>query len=353
MIRTRDEYNERPGARKPEDRRPQLEMQRQAQIRTEALTGHSQWDSFLGYIQAALEGTEAQRNGWIELISDPLIHLIRNSVDHGLEPEEERLAAGKSASGKITIEARHEGNEVWILVSDDGRGLDREKLIQKGIERGLVTGDGTDMKDEEVFNLIFEPGFSTAKEVTNVSGRGVGMDVVKRNIEKIKGRVDVHTEKGVGTRFIIRIPLTLAIIEGMMVRVGESDYTVPILSIKETIRVFQKQVTTIADGQEYVKIRDQIFPVLRLHVLHRLETSKTKLENGVLLVLEHQRQTFCLFVDELVGLHQTVVKGLTGILSDVRGISGYTILGNGDVSLILDLGSLLDLAATPENLAVN
>lgn len=274
-------------------------------------------------------------------------------MDHGLEPAEERLAAGKPSTGKITIEARHEGNEVWILVADDGRGLDREKLLEKGKERGLVTGDGTNMSDDDVFNLIFEPGFSTAKEVTNVSGRGVGMDVVKRNVEKIKGRVDVHTEKGVGTEFIIRIPLTLAIIEGMLVRVGASDYTVPILSIIETLRVLPKQVTTTAEGQEYVKIREHIFPVLRLHELHQLETGKTKLEEGVLLVLENQRQTFCLFVDELVGLHQTVVKGLTGILSKVRGISGYTILGNGDVSLILDLGSLLAIAATPENQAIN
>lgn len=282
----------------------------------------------------------------VEMISDPLIHLIRNAADHGLEENEERLAAGKSEKGTITIEARHEGQEVWIVVQDDGKGLDRKKLIDKGIERGLVNGNGSEMSDSEVFALIFEPGFSTAKEVTNVSGRGVGMDVVKRNIEKIKGRVEIQSAPGKGTKFTIRIPLTLAIIEGMLVRVAGSQYTVPILSMKETIKVQRSQIVTTADGQEYVKIRGTILPCLRLYELHTLKPDYDKLEDGVLLILEHQDQTFGLLIDELIGLHQTVVKGLSGYLSRVRGISGYTILGNGDVSLILDPGSLLEIAET-------
>ena len=167
-----------------------------------------------------------------EQLADPLVHLVRNAIDHGIEPPAQRLAAGKPETGEIVIEAKHEGGEVWILITDDGKGLNRDKILTKGIERGLVKGDGSELTDNEIYNLIFEPGFSTADKVTDISGRGVGMDVVKKNIEKIKGRADVFSQQGKGARFILRIPLTLAIMEGMLVRVGQARYTIPILSIR-------------------------------------------------------------------------------------------------------------------------
>ncbi|MDH4224468.1 MAG: chemotaxis protein CheA [Deltaproteobacteria bacterium] len=284
----------------------------------------------------------------IELISDPLVHMIRNSVDHGIEPVEERLARRKPAKGTISIEARHEGGEVWVIVKDDGRGLNREKLLAKGIERGLVKGDGSDWRDEDVYRLIFEPGFSTASQVTDVSGRGVGMDVVKRNLERIKGRIDIFTVEKKGSRFTLRIPLTLAIIEGMLIRVGDRRYIIPMTSIRESIMIQTSDITETMDGQEIIMLRGNLYPVVRLHELHKITPVHTKLEDGLLMVMEHQGTTFCLFVDELLGQLQTVIKGLSGILGQVRGVSGCAILGDGDVSLILDVGTLIEMASIKE-----
>ncbi|MFH2129498.1 MAG: chemotaxis protein CheA, partial [bacterium] len=276
----------------------------------------------------------------VEQISDPLVHLVRNSIDHGIEPPDERAAAGKSKVGKLIIEAKYEGNEVWINIIDDGRGLNREKILAKGIERKLVLEEeAKDWPDEKVYKLIFEPGFSTADKITSVSGRGVGMDVVKRNIEKVKGHVDIKSSPGRGSTLGLRIPLTLAIIDGMLLRVGKSVYTAPLLSIRESIQV-QPENITIVQNREVVMIREQLVPVYRLHKLHNIEPQHTKLEDAILIVLEHQDDVFGLMVDELLGQYQTVIKGLSEYLGKIPGISGCSILSNGEVSLILDVADL-------------
>jgi len=277
----------------------------------------------------------------IEQISDPLVHLIRNAVDHGLESAEERLAAGKPETGRVTIEAKHSAGEVWIVVEDDGKGLDREKIIKKGIDRGLITSEDREMKDEEVWKMIFEPGFSTADQVSSISGRGVGMDVVKRNIEKLRGKVDVRSRTGSGTMFAVRIPLTLAIIEGMVVKVGANRYTIPINSIKESLQPKEGQITRTPDGLEIVSIRGELLPVIRLHDLYQVATDCRDLGGGILIVVENDQKKCCLFVDEVIGQQQIVIKGLSSYLGHVQSISGCAILGDGDISMILDIDDLI------------
>jgi two-component system chemotaxis sensor kinase CheA len=280
----------------------------------------------------------------IEQIADPLVHIIRNSVDHGLEPPEERQAAGKSDTGVVTIEARHEAGEVLIAVRDDGRGLSRERILKKAIGNGMIQGDGSSLPDNEVFKMIFEPGFSTAEKITDVSGRGVGMDVVRRNLEKLKGRVDVQSNQGQGATVLLRIPLTLAIIEGMLIRVGSAQYTLPLLSIRESFRPDMHQVTVTMDGQEVVKVRNDMIPVVRLHELYNAEPDVVELDKGILVIVDSGNKNVCIFCDEILGQHQTVIKGLPSYLGNARGLSGCTILGNGEVSLILDVGSLIAMA---------
>lgn len=280
----------------------------------------------------------------IEQIGDPLVHIVRNSCDHGIEPPEERVAAGKPETGTVTVEGRHEGGEVWIIVKDDGRGLRREKILAKGIERGLVQGDGRDLPDERVFRLIFEPGFSTADSITDISGRGVGMDVVKKNIEKLNGRVDVRSTPGHGTTIILRIPLTLAIIDGMLVRVGNTKYTIPVLSIRESLRPDRKRITITPDRREVLRLRDELIPVVRIHEVFNKSCESTNLEEGILVIAEDAGASVALFVDEIVGQQQTVIKGLSEYIGKARGCSGCTILGDGSVSLILDIGTLVSMA---------
>lgn len=280
----------------------------------------------------------------IEQIGDPLVHIVRNSIDHGLEPPAERIKLGKPETGKITIEARHEGGEVWILITDDGRGLNREKILKRGIERGLIKGDGSDLRDDDIYKLIFEPGFSTADKITDISGRGVGMDVVKKNIEKLKGRVEVKTKAGQGTTVILHIPLTLAIIDGMLVRVGRAIYTLPTLSIRETFKPAPESITVTMDGQEVVRVREELIPVVRLHELYRQPSDAVELKDGILIIVGSQDQAVCLFVDDILGQQEIVIKGLSNFLGTARGISGCTILGNGDISLILDVAGLVEMA---------
>jgi two-component system chemotaxis sensor kinase CheA len=281
----------------------------------------------------------------IEQISDPLVHIIRNSLDHGIEPAEERKACGKPETGTITLKAEHEGGEVLISVSDDGQGLDRDKILAKAIERGVVKGDGSDMRDEDIFKCIFEPGFSTAEKVTNVSGRGVGMDVVKKNIEHIKGRIDIHSRQGQGTTIVMRIPLTLAIIDGMLVRVGQQRYTLPLLAIKESFRPTPSDITVTPDGQEVVRNHGELLPVVRLHTLYNVHADHTRLDEGILVTVDHQEREICLLVDEVLGQQQTVIKRLSDYyVEDARGVSGCTILGDGAVSLILDIKGLVEKA---------
>lgn len=285
----------------------------------------------------------------VETITDPLVHIVRNSLDHGLESIEERLKAGKSESGTVKLTAMHEEGEVWITVEDDGRGLNREKILASAIKKGLIQDDGSEMTDEEVFDLIFLPGFSTAEKVSDISGRGVGMDVVKRNIERINGKVEIQSKLGEGTKIILCIPLTMAIIDGMMVRVGDSMYILPILSIRESFCPNPKAITISPDGQELVRVREEFFPVVRLHELYKITSQHQELQNGILIVLETHKTRFCLFVDEIVGQEQTVIKGLSNYIGNIRGVSGCTILGNGEVCMILDVSTLLKLAEATRN----
>jgi two-component system, chemotaxis family, sensor kinase CheA len=291
------------------------------------------------------EDTEVDKNV-IEQIGDPLVHIIRNSVDHGIESVQDRLDAQKPPEGRIEIEARHEGGEVWIIVRDDGKGLNRDKILAKAVERGLVRGRGEDMTDEEVFALIFQPGFSTADKVTDVSGRGVGMDVVKKNIEKLNGKVRVKSVQGKGTDIILQIPLTMAIIEGMLVRVGNSQYTLPLLAIRECIpRPTKDRITTTPDGNESLFVRGELIPVLRLYEVFRKQGAETDLSQGILVVVQSEDGPVALLVDELLGQQETVIKGLSSYLGHARGFSGCTVMGNGEVSLIIDIGGLVKLGA--------
>ena len=294
------------------------------------------------------ESTEVDKTV-AELLADPLVHIIRNAVDHGVELPAVREENGKPPTGNVYLEAKHEGGEVWVTIRDDGAGLNREKILAKAIANGLVTGDGSNLSDREVFKLVFEPGFSTAETVTDVSGRGVGMDVVKKNLEQLKGRVEVFSKPGMGSTFILHIPLTLAIIDGMLLRVGRARYTVPILSIRETFRPQRGDVTKTMDGQEVVRIRGQLLPVIRIHELYDCQADHLTLEDGLLVVIEAHGEEVCLFVDELIGQQQTVIKGLSGYIGDVPGVSGCAILGTGEVSLILDVGGLLERARDYRN----
>ena len=287
------------------------------------------------------EATEVDKTV-IEQIGDPLVHIIRNAADHGIEMPKQRKEAGKNEQATITVEGRHEGGEVWILISDDGRGLNRERILGKARENGLVNEDAEKWPDERVFRLIFEPGFSTAEQVTDVSGRGVGMDVVRKNIEKLKGRIDIRSRPGLDSTFILRIPLTLAIIEGMMVRVGEARYTIPLLAIRESLRPEPTWITVTPDGQETVRIRDDFYPILRLHRRFNKTPDHLELHEGILVLVECDRRVIALFVDEILGRQETVIKGLSDYLGQSPGVSGCTILGDGEVSLILDVAGLVE-----------
>jgi two-component system chemotaxis sensor kinase CheA len=282
----------------------------------------------------------------IETITDPLVHILRNSLDHGLEPPDERLAAGKDQTGRLVLSARHEEGEIWITISDDGRGLNREKILAKAIANGLIEGDGSDLPDDKVFRLIFSAGLSTAEKITDISGRGVGMDVVKQNLAKIRGKVDVHSTLGQGTRVDLRIPLTLAIIDGMLVRVGAEKCIVPILAIRESFRPEAKDITITPDGSELIRVRESFYSTLRLHRVLGKEPDSHDLTEGILIVLEHHGSTICLFVDEILGQQQTVIKGLSEYIGNPAGIAGCTILGDGEVCLILDVGGLVEITET-------
>ncbi len=297
-------------------------------------------------LQLLGEETEVDKTV-IEQIGDPIVHIVRNSLDHGIEPPEERVKLGKQETATVTIEGRHESGEVWISISDDGRGLNRERIVQKAIERGLVRTDGSDLTDEQVYKLIFEPGFSTADKITDISGRGVGMDVVKKNIEKIKGRVDVRSVPGKGATIILRIPLTLAIIDGMLVRVGDSRYIIPILAIRESVHPEAQQVTSTPDGTELIRVRDEFYPVIRIHRLFNKKPQYQELHEGIVVLVEIEGQRIALFIDEILGQQEAVIKGLSSYVAKARGISGCTILGDGEVSLILDVAALAACNSAP------
>ncbi len=290
------------------------------------------------------EETEVDRTV-IERISDPLVHIIRNAIDHGIEPPAERAAAGKPETGRLTIEGHHEGGEVWIVITDDGRGLDREAIYRRALSRGLIQGEESELTDNQIFHFIFEPGFSTASKVTDISGRGFGMDVVKKNIEKLSGKIDIRTRRGEGTAVVLRIPLTLAIIDGMLVRSDETRYIIPLLSIRESLRPDGGQILSTPDGQEMVKLREELIPVVRLDEAFGRARHEKALVDGILMIVEGEDgDVVALFADELLGQQETVIKGLSGWLKKSRGVSGCTILGDGEVGLILDIGAIVRLA---------
>ncbi|MCW5625074.1 MAG: chemotaxis protein CheW [Burkholderiales bacterium] len=277
--------------------------------------------------------------GVIEKIADPLTHLVRNSLDHGLEKTEDRIAAGKPAVGTITLKAFHQGGNIVIEVLDDGRGLHRQKILDKARSRGLPVSDT--MTDQEVFQLIFEPGFSTAEAVTDVSGRGVGMDVVRRNILQLGGRVDIDSRPGLGCTVSIRLPLTLAILDGMSVGVGKEMYIVPLMAVVESLQPRPEQIHTIAGSGMVLRLRDEFVPVLRLHEAMGLPPAERAFHEGIMVVVENDGMRAAMFVDELVGQHQVVIKNLESNYRRVRGISAATIMGDGRVAMILDVGALV------------
>ncbi len=303
------------------------------------------------------ENTEVDKTV-IEQIADPLVHLIRNAIDHGLSTPEKRKTFGKSETGQLVLGAKHVGGEVWISIIDDGQGLSREMILRNAVARDLVKGSGAELTNDEVWRLVFEPGFSTAEQVTDVSGRGVGLDVVKRNIENIRGKIDIVSKPGKGTEVILRIPLTLAIIDGMIIRVGSSRYIIPIISIVETLRPNFQEITVTMDGHEILNVRGNLCPVVRLHEFYNLEPSSTELTEGIVILVENAGKRFGLFVDELVGQQQVVIKGLSEFVGNIKAISGCTIMGDGRVCLIVDIAALADLffngyqteAALPEPL---
>lgn len=276
----------------------------------------------------------------IENISDPLMHLIRNSVDHGIEMPEDRVAAGKPAKGKITLEALNESGKVFIIVKDDGKGLDSDAIYQKAKKNELIP-DGkhrSDFSDKELYQYITYPGFSTKEKVTEYSGRGVGMDVVVRNIQSIGGRLEIDSKKGAGSTMILKIPLTLAIIEGIVVKLGTSMFVVETSNIQEFIKRKDCQMVKEPSGEEYAVVRDEYYPVIRLEEKYHLEVDDN--ENDIVVILEHEGQRIAVFVEKLVGQQEIVVKPIPSYIPKVEGLSGCTQLGDGSIALILDVAGL-------------
>ena len=291
------------------------------------------------------EDTEVDKS-IIDSLNDPLMHMVRNSMDHGIEDTaDERIAAGKDPKGKITLAAYSSSGEVIITVSDDGYGINTEKVLAKAKKNGLLTKPESEYSDKEIFNMIMLPGFSTNEQVTEYSGRGVGMDVVKKGIEKIGGTVSVDSKEGFGTTFIIKIPLSLAIVDGMEVSVGKSIFTIPINSIKESFKLKENQLIKDTTGREMIMIRGQCYPLIRLYELYELETEVTDVYSGIIILVENEGRSACLMADELMGEQQVVVKPFSPMLNNFNvkqnGMAGCTILGDGSITIILDVGNII------------
>lgn len=291
------------------------------------------------------EDTEVDKS-IIDSLNDPLMHMVRNSMDHGIEETaDERIAAGKDPKGKITLAAYSSSGEVIITVSDDGYGINTEKVLAKAKKNGLLTKPESEYSNKEIFNMIMLPGFSTNEQVTEYSGRGVGMDVVKKGIEKIGGTVSVDSKEGFGTTFIIKIPLSLAIVDGMEVSVGKSIFTIPINSIKESFKLKENQLIKDTTGREMIMIRGQCYPLIRLYELYELETEVTDVYSGIIILVENEGRSACLMADELMGEQQVVVKPFSPMLNNFNvkqnGMAGCTILGDGSITIILDVGNII------------
>ena len=282
-----------------------------------------------------------------DAIADPFMHMIRNSMDHAIEHPDERVKKGKPAVGKVTLSARNVGGEIHIDVADDGCGLDPKKILAKARETGLLTKPESEYTDKEIFQMIMLPGFSTNKEVTEYSGRGVGMDVVRKNIEKVGGSITIHSEFGKGTTFTIKIPLTLAIVDGMNLAVGNTVFTLPITSIKQSFKpTGPEQIIHNANGTEMIMVRGECLPILRLHKMYQIDAKHSDIMNGILIQVENSSSSACIFADELLGEYQVVVKPFPTFFNKYdlksQGLSGCSILGDGTVSLILDANALIN-----------
>ncbi len=290
------------------------------------------------------ENTEVDKT-IVDSISDPIMHIVRNSVDHGIEETaEERIAAGKNPQGEVVLAASHTGSEVIITISDDGRGMDTDKILAKAERNGILTKPASEYSKKEILSLLMLPGFSTNEEVTEFSGRGVGMDVVKKNVESVGGTISMTSEFGQGSCTTLKIPLTMAITDGMEISVGKSLFTIPIANIRQSLKIRNDEVILDAGGNEIVKCLGEFYPIVRVHEFYNIETEKTNIEDGILIWVEAADKSFCLFVDELLGEQQVVVKPLPSFLNSFNiknsGIGGCTLLGDGNISLILDIGNL-------------
>jgi two-component system chemotaxis sensor kinase CheA len=288
------------------------------------------------------EETELDRH-IVEAISDPLIHMVRNAIDHGLESTEQRMKAGKPREGTLTLRAAHEAGHVIIEVSDDGHGLDQEKIVRKARAAGLLKA-GQELTEQQIFQLIFHPGLSTASEVTELSGRGVGMDVVRKNVEALRGHIEIASTAGAGSTFTIRLPLTLAIIDGLVVKVGDQRYIIPITSIESSIRPTANQLSTVQNRGELCLVRDSLLPIVRLHKLFNVQPITDDPTAALIVIVQEGRHRCCLLVDELIGQHQVVIKSVGAEIGNPAGIAGCAILGDGNVSLILDIAGVMDSA---------
>jgi two-component system chemotaxis sensor kinase CheA len=270
------------------------------------------------------------------------VHLVRNAIDHGLESPEKRRAAGKNETGTLRLDAYHEGGNIVVQISDDGAGLNRAAIVAKAEQRGLIRA-GQELDDAEVAELIFQPGFSTAAQATDLSGRGVGMDVVRRNVRDLGGSVGVRSQSGKGSVFTIALPLTLAIIDGLVTAVGEERYIVPLISIVESLRLRPEMVRKIAGGGEVFHFRNEYLPIMRLHRAFACSAAVTEIERGIVVVVEEEGRRVGLLVDDLLGQQQAVVKSLEAHYQRVQGISGATILSDGSVALIVDVSGVVRL----------
>lgn len=294
------------------------------------------------HIEMTGEDTELDKQV-IEEIADPLTHLVRNAVDHGLESPAERLAAGKPEEGRIDLRAYHEGGNVIVEIADDGRGIDPVRVRQKALALGLISADEA-LTDEQSFQLIMKPGFSTAEKITDVSGRGVGMDVVKRNVEALNGNVSISSARGKGSCFRIKLPLTMAILDGLALRLGDDVYVLPLLSVVESLRPQPSQLVHVAGENELLMVRGEPLPLVHLHRLFGVHSEITDPCEGLVVIVEHQGRKYGVLVDELIGQLQVVMKSLEANYRRVEGVSGATILGDGRVALIIDIPGLVRVA---------
>ena len=291
------------------------------------------------------EETEVDKS-IIDQLNDPLMHMVRNSMDHGIEDNvEDRIAAGKPPKGKITLSAYNASGEVIIVIADDGGGINPAKVLAKAEKNGILTRPASEYSEKEILNMIMLPGFSTNEQVTEYSGRGVGMDVVRKNIEKIGGSVSVDSKYGQGTSFIIKIPLSLSIVDGMEVSVGQSIFTIPINSIKESFKAKPSQLVKDTDGKEMIMIRGECFPLIRLYDMYELEPATDDLYEGIVILVEAEGKRACLLADELIGEQQVVVKPFSPLLNNYNvkqnGMAGCSILGDGSITIILDVGNII------------